>query len=274
VQLARLDLAGRLRDIRTEAGLSARQLAARCGWHESKISKLQTAKVLPSEADLRDWAAHCGVPEQGDDLVAVWRGVEGMYVEWRRRNGTGLRHIQRSAIPLYERTRHFRIYEPGVIPGLLQTPDYARALMGAIIRFKGIPDDTEAAVMARMDKQLVLRGRRTFAFLLEETAVRAQVADTDVMAGQLGALLHAASQPQISLGIIPSNAAERPMWPVEGFWIFDEERVLVELVAAEVTVTQPHEIELYERTFTELAKVAAYGAAAHTVIASALEALR
>jgi transcriptional regulator with XRE-family HTH domain len=221
VQQARLDLAGRLRGIWTEAGLSARQLAARCGWHESKISKLQTAKVLPSEADLRDWAAHCGVPEQGDDLVAVWR-----------------------------------------------------ALMGAIIRFKGIPDDTEAAVMARMDKQLVLRGRRTFAFLLEETAVRAQVADTDVMAGQLGALLHAASQPQISLGIIPSNAAERPMWPVEGFWIFDEERVLVELVAAEVTVTQPHEIELYERTFTELAKVAAYGAAARTVTAPALEALR
>lgn len=214
------------------------------------------------------------MPEQGDDLVAVWRGVEGMYVEWRRRNSTGLRHIQRSAIPLYERTRHFRIYEPGVIPGLLQTPDYARALMGAIIRFKGIPDDTEAAVRARMDRQRVIRGKRTFAFLLEEAAIRARVADGDVMVGQLGALLHAAVRPQISLGIIPSRAAERAMWPVEGFWIFDDERVLVELVSAEVTVTQPHEIGLYARTFAELAKAAVYGAAAHRVITSALDTLR
>ena len=94
------------------------------------------------------------------------------------------------------------------------------------------------------------------------------------MSGQLGALLHAASQPQISLGIIPSNAADRAMWPVEGFWIFDEERVLVELVTAEVTVTQPHEISLYERTFTELAKVAVYGAAARTVITAAIEGVR
>lgn len=274
MQQARLDLGARLRDLRLEAGLSARQLAARCGWHESKVSKLQRARSLPSEADLRDWAAHCGVPEQADDLVAVGRGVEGMYVEWRRRNGGGLGHIQRSGVPLYERTQHFRIYEPGVIPGLLQTADYARALMSAIIRFKNIPDDSEAAVAARIGRQRVLQGRRTFAFLLEESALRAQIADAEVMSGQLDALLHAACQPQISLGVIPSGAAERAMWPVEAFWIFDRDRVLVELVTAEVTVTQHHEIELYERTFTELAKAAVYGPAARAVITGALEALR
>jgi transcriptional regulator with XRE-family HTH domain len=273
MQQARLDLGRRLRGLRVEAGLSARQLAARCGWHESKVSKLQHAKVLPSEADLRSWAAHCGVPEQADDLVAAGRGVEGMYVEWRRRNSSGLGHIQRSTVPLYERTRHFRIYEPGVIPGLLQTADYARALMTAIIRFKGIPDDAEAAVAARIGKQRILQGRRTFAFLLEESALRAQVADAEVMSGQLGSLLHAACQPQISLGVIPSAAAERAMWPVEGFWIFDRERVLVELVSAEVTVVQPHEIDLYERTFSELAKAAVYGPAARAVVADALSAL-
>jgi hypothetical protein len=230
--------------------------------------------VLPSEADLRAWAVHCGAPDQADDLVAVWRDVEGMYVEWRRRNRTGLRQIQRSTTPLYERTRHFRVYEPGVVPGLLQTPDYARALLSAVIRFKGIVDDTEAAVEARMAKQQVLRGRRTFAFVLEETALRARIASAEVMAGQLDSLLRAASHPQISLGVIPSTAAERAMWPVEGFWIFDDERVLVELVTAELTVTQPHEIKLYERTFTELAKFAVHGAAARDVIVSALGALR
>lgn len=273
VQQARLDLGRRLRDIRVEAGLSARQLAARCGWHESKVSKLQTARVLPGESDLREWAVHCGVPEQADDLVAAGRGVEGMYVEWRRRNGGGLGRIQRASVPLYEGTRHFRVYEPGVVPGLLQTPEYATALLRGIIRFRGITDDTEAAVAARIARQGILGGPRTFAFLLEESALRARVADAAVMRSQLDALVRAAARPQISLGVIPSSAAGRPMWPVEGFWIFDDERVVVELVTAEVTVTQPHEVDLYERTFAALATSAVYGTAARAVIAGVRDAL-
>lgn len=260
--------------MRKEAGLSARELVARAGWHESKCSRLQSGRTLPSEADIRAWALLCGVPEHAaEDLIAAARGVEGMYVEWRRQTRTGLRHVQQASVPLYESTRHFRVYEPGVVPGLLQTPAYASALMGAIIAFQQIPDDTEAAVSARIDRQRVLHhGNHTFAFLLEESAVRARVADDLVMAGQLGPLLQMASLPRVSLGIIPAST-ERMMWPVEGFWIFDDERVLVELVTAEVTVTQPREIGLYLRTFAALADLAVYGAAARSLITSAVDAL-
>ncbi|WP_323185656.1 DUF5753 domain-containing protein [Kitasatospora sp. NBC_01287] len=213
------------------------------------------------------------MPDQAGDLIATARGVEGMYVEWRRRTRTGLRHVQQAVVPLYERTRHFRIYEPGVIPGLLQTPAYAISLMGAIVAFQRIPDDTEAAVAARIERQRVLRqGTHTFAVLLEESALRAQVADPEVMAGQLGHLLQAASLPSVSLGII-SQSTRRTMWPVEGFWIFDSERVLVELVTAEVTVTQPREIELYSRTFAKLAGLAVHGAGARALITAAIAAL-
>ncbi|WP_308295988.1 DUF5753 domain-containing protein [Streptomyces sp. ISL-96] len=211
------------------------------------------------------------MPDQAEDLIAAVRGVEGMYVEWRRQTRSGLRHVQQAGVPLYERTRHFRIYEPGVVPGLLQTPAYAHALMGAIVAFQQIPDDTEAAVAARMARQRVLHhGTRTFAMLLEESAVRARVADDAVMAGQLGHLLQAASLPRVSLGIIPASAT-RTMWPVEGFWIFDEERVLVELVTAEVTVTQPREIGLYMRTFASLAELAVYGSSARSLITTAID---
>ncbi len=176
-------------------------------------------------------------------------------------------------MPLYQRTRHFRIYEPGVCPGLLQTPAYASALMGAIIAFQHIPDDTDAAVAARIERQQVLHQGGTFAFLLEESVLRARVADDETMAGQLGYLLHATTLPSVSIGIVPTSA-HRAMWPVEGFWIFDEERVLVELVTAEVTVTQPREIELYARTFTTLATIAVYGAKARALITGAIDALR
>lgn len=272
-QQARKALGQRLEEIRRDAGLSARALAARAGWHESKCSRLQSGRTLPSEADIQAWTSHCGAPEQAEDLIATLRGVEGMYVEWHRQTRAGLRHVQLADIPLYERTRHFRVYEPGVIPGLLQTPAYARALMSAIIEFQGIPDDTGGAVAARIDRQRVLHGgSHTFAFLLEESALRARVASDAVMAGQLGHLLEIAALPRVSLGIIPASA-RRTMWPVEGFWIFDDQQVLVELATAEVTVTQPREIRLYERTFASLAEMAIYGAAARTLITSAVSSL-
>jgi hypothetical protein len=76
----------------------------------------------------------------------------------------------------------------------------------------------------------------------------------------------------VSLGVIPFDAV-RTMWPTEGFWIFDSERVLVELVTAEVTVTQPREIVQYERTFSALAEIAVYGAPARALITGAITSL-
>jgi len=59
-----------------------------------------------------------------------------MYVEWRRLNPAGLRRAQESRRPLYERTGVFKAYCPAVIPGFLQTPGYARALLSAIGAFR------------------------------------------------------------------------------------------------------------------------------------------
>lgn len=78
------------------------------------------------------------------------------------------------------------------------------------------------------------------------------------MAGQLGQLLEGMSLPAISLGIIPSDA-RRKLWTMETFSIYDDKRGFVELLSAGVTVTQPREIALYVKGFTELAAHAVYG---------------
>jgi transcriptional regulator with XRE-family HTH domain len=270
---ARRALGRRLKAIRTDADLSARELASRAGWGETKVSKLQNAVYFPSDDDLRTWARLCGVSEQIPDLIATAHNAEEMYVEWRQRGRHGLRAAQESAVPLYERTRHFRVYEASVVPGLLQTPEYARAIISKGISYLGIPDDTEEAVAARMRRQSVLhRDAHTFAFLLEESGLRSRVADDDVMAAQYGHLLKLSTSPRLSLGVIPMSV-RRAMYSTEGFWIFDSERVLVEILSAEITVTQPREIELYERTFVELAELAVYGSDCHALIASAVTAL-
>jgi len=72
---------------------------------------------------------------------AASRAADSMYVEWRRLNPVGLRRAQESRRPLYERTRLFKAYCSAVVPGFLQTPGYARALLSAIGAFRDTPDD-------------------------------------------------------------------------------------------------------------------------------------
>ena len=109
---ARQTLGARLGELRRDAGLTGRELAHLCGWHESKVSRIEHAKTTPSAEDIRAWCEQCGAPDQVDDLVAFLRSVEGMFIEWRRMEQTGLRHAQESALPLWERTRLFRAPPP------------------------------------------------------------------------------------------------------------------------------------------------------------------
>ena len=82
-------------------------------------------------------------------------------------------------------------------------------------------------------------GNHRFALLIEETVLKYRIGGAEVMAAQLGHLLEAMELPAVSLGVIPFSACGRPMWPVESFTIFDNERVHVELLSAQVTVTAP-----------------------------------
>jgi transcriptional regulator with XRE-family HTH domain len=274
VQRARQQLAERLRDIRLDANLTARALSAAADWHEAKTSRIESAKQAPSEADILRWCRVCGADREIPDLIAASRAADSMYVEWRRLNPAGLRRAQESRRPLYERTRFFKAYCSAVVPGFLQTPGYARALLSAIGAFRDIPDDTDEAVTARMSRnQMLHSGNHRFALLVEESVLRYRLADTDVMANQLSYLLEATELPSVSLGVIPFTAQRRPLWPLESFTVFDGERVHVELLSAQVTVTAPSEITLYVRAFEKLAELAVYRSQARDLIAAAANVL-
>ncbi|MGW1071434.1 helix-turn-helix domain-containing protein [Streptomyces sp. NPDC002537] len=274
IQRAREALGKRLREIRKDSGLTARELAARAGWHESKCSRIENGRTGPSDDDLRMWALHCGAEGQTADLIATARNIDGAYVEWRRMERSGLRRAQESVIPLWERTRHFRAYSSWLIPGPLQTRAYIEALLRSIRDRRALPDDLEAAVQVRVDKQRVLHeGPRRFAVILEESVLRHRIGGAETMAGQLGHLLSLATLPNVSLGVIPFSADRTALWPVEDFWIFDDIQVNVELISAFLTITQPHEIDMYARTFAGLVGLAVHGAPARALIAAAIDAV-
>jgi transcriptional regulator with XRE-family HTH domain len=273
VHQAREALGQRLRDARKDAGLTGRRLATLAGWHSSKVSKIEYGKQTPSEDDIRVWCLHSGAPEQAADLIVTARDIEAMYVEWRRRLRTGTKARQEKSISIESETELLRWYEPVLVPGLLHTAEYAAAVLRRVIAFYEIPDDIEAGVSARMERQQILYSpRHRFHFVMTQQALRTSVGDREVMAGQLDRLLSVMSLGRIRLGIIP--AVSPYVVPSNQFIIFDERLVHVEAISAEISVTQPREIVLYLRAFAELAKAAVYGANARTLIMNELSALQ
>jgi transcriptional regulator with XRE-family HTH domain len=264
-------LGARLREIRKDAGLSARVLATATGQHFTRVSKIEHGVQAPSDQDIRDWCRACSAEEQIPDLVATARAVQSAYLEFRRQARAGMKRVLGAhTLSLYEQIEEFRIYEHNVVPGLFQTAAYCSAMLSFWIGFLDAPDDLNAAVAVRMERQRVLyQAGKRFAVILEEQALRTWFGSAEVQAGQLGRLLEVMSIPAVSLGIIPMMT-ERGAVPSAGFWIFDDSLVALETPTASIEVTRPQEIELYARMFEHLKGAAAYGAAARALIIRAL----
>jgi len=273
VHQARESLGHRLRDLRKDAGLTGRQLAEAAGWYPSKVSKIEYGRQTPSEDDIRQWCGHCGAADQIDELIATVRHIASMYVEWRRTLRAGTKRRQEASIALEAETKLFRWCESVIMPGLLQTAEYAAAMLSALVRFWQIPDDVAAGVAARMERQQILyRGVHRFHFLLAEQALYTVVGGHAVMAGQLDRVLTIMGVPRVHLGIVPTR--HRYTVPTHAFCMLDDRVVLVETISAELTITQPREVALYSRAFDAVAKTAKYGKAAKSVITDALATYR
>lgn len=274
-QAARESVARRLRDIRKSAGLTVSALASQCGWHHAKTSRIENSRTAPSATDIRRWCEACGHVAQVGDLIAQSLNAESMYSEWRHQVRSGMKQLQDSWVQFFHETSLFRVYSSTMVPGLLQTEGYAAALLSTIADFRDVPvNDGPEAAAARVERSRVIHepGHR-FVLLIEEAALRYQLGSPDAMAAQLGYLLTAGALPSVSLGIIPMATKERRIWPQETFHVYDDNLVSVEMLSAQVNITQPSEITLYLKAFEELRGMAVYGAAARALIVNAIETL-
>jgi len=270
---ARIALGVRLRDLRRDAGLSGTALARANGWQVSKVSKIEHGRQTPTEADLRAWCEHCAAPDELPDLVAAVRAVETQFAEWRRILRSGTKRRQQASADVYERARLFRIYEPTVIPGLLQTKDYATAVLWTSIDFLRVPDDAEQGATARLARQKVLtHGDRRFHMVVGEQALYTNVGGSDVMRAQLDRLVEQLRLPRLRFGVIPLTSPYRvPLH--NGFWILDDRLVQFDTYTAELSLVRPDEIAVYARAFEPLAALAVYGEEARTLIVGARDRL-
>lgn len=269
-QQAREAFGARLRDLRKDAGLTGRALADLTGWQLSKISKIEHGKQNASEDDIRAWCRHSNTEDQISDLIATVRHIETMWLEWRRTLQTGVKVRQQRSLSLYRRAKVFRVYNPTVVWGTLQTAEYAAELFRRVVDFFEIPEDIDAGVAARMERQQFLyRGDRRYNVVLGEQALHTNIGGPDVMRGQLDRLLASISLPRLNLGIIPMRSLNR-IRPGNSFIMFDDRMVMVDTYSAELTITQPRELALYAKAFALFHRSAVYGQSACNLIMKAL----
>ncbi|GAA4071637.1 helix-turn-helix transcriptional regulator [Streptomyces hundungensis] len=256
-----------------DAGLTGRELSARCGWHPAKTTRLQKGKAPPTDADIRAWCRACEADDQAEDLIAIARAVDAMYVEWRKLHHSGMRRAQAKLIKQYSETAVTRAYVSNVMPGFFQTTAYAAALMQSITDFQGTPDDVTEAVAARVSRSRFLyEGGHQFIVLMEESVLRFRIGDARTMAGQLQHLLVVMALPSVTLGVIPFGV-RRTIWPLEAFYLHDNRRAAVETLTAKINVVKPRELGDYAKAFVELSRLAVYGDSARSLIERAINAL-
>ncbi|MFI0262553.1 helix-turn-helix domain-containing protein [Streptomyces sp. NPDC017056] len=275
-QQARAALGARLRELRESCPggrLTGMQLAARLGWAQSKISRLENGKQTATVTDLQDWAKATEQPGASDDLLARLRGLESHVRSWRRQLSAGHQAVQDAVSAEFARSRTFRAWESAMIVGALQTGDYARAIFTRYAELQRSPQDTDAAVRTRLRWQENLyRANAKYRILMWEGALRAMVCPPRVLAAQLDRLAGVIGMDTVELGIVPF-AASLKIPPANGFWIFDERLVIAEDWHAELWIDQSLSISTYLRTWDTLRESAVYGADAHNVISRARRAL-
>lgn len=261
----------RLRELRSREGMSGVSLAARLGWVQSKVSRIETGRQFPSDDDIRAWAAATGTGEATvAELLGQLRAARTQHIAWRRGAGDpGQVGTQRSMHQLAAEAALIRNFEAGVVPGLLQTADYARARLAENVDFHGAPsDDLEDALLVRIQRQQVLYdSSKQFQFVINESVLRMLLCPAGVMRGQLDRLMALIGMSNVELGIIPL-AEPLPLAPLHGFVMFDDS-VIVETWAEEQTLQTAADAERFGRIFDQLRRVARRGEEARKIIAYA-----
>jgi transcriptional regulator with XRE-family HTH domain len=197
-----------LRYYRTRAGWSQKDLAARANVSHDVISKIETGERPPAE----DFPPRLDTIAELDTrgaLTRLWGSLKkghrqrayGWFEKWT--------DIEAQATAM-------RSYEPLIVPGLLQTADYARAILS--LRPGGPPEDLDAQVSARLARQTVLERAQLWC-VLDEGVLNRGIGGAEVTHGQLERLKDLAGHSKVSIQVIPGSAGHAGL--LGGFAIAD-----------------------------------------------------
>jgi transcriptional regulator with XRE-family HTH domain len=215
----------RLRRLRAAAGLTGEQMAERLGWPRPKISKLENGRQVPKRTDITSWAEICGDPAAAAELLDMLDEGVAAHRPYRHTRRNSQAAHQDEFDQIVRGAKRIRNFEMSLIPGLLQTPEYARWRAIEVSEVYGYPaDGIDATVATRMRRQEALYDLgHQFEFVITEAALALTAAPPAVMASQVDRLTTISGQPNVTFGIIPFyTAAKLPALPMHGFITVDD----------------------------------------------------
>lgn len=262
------ELARTLRDLREAAGLSTRTAGGRAGWSQAKVSRLETGRNLPSPTDVGRLADVYEVsPAVRRRLVRLATDVQS----WSRRVvlNRGGNEFQAVLNDIEESSELVRTYSPAIVPGLLQTPEYARAIFTSFGATSRTPEQVDKAVTTRIERQARIgtSGRR-FVLITTEGALGWQARSPAVMVEQLEHIAKL-DRPGLEVGIIPWGAAAT-VFPLHTWDMYDNRAVSFGTVASTALLTAPQDVDAYAGIFGQLRAMAEFGDGADAVLARAI----
>ncbi|MFJ4836555.1 Scr1 family TA system antitoxin-like transcriptional regulator [Streptomyces sp. NPDC088746] len=192
----------RVRSSRESHGWKQEDLAARTGYSGTHISAVETGRKVPTLRFSRSLDLAFGTGGSADTFERQWREI---------RHGSLL-----EGFPQYVghegRAAEIRLYEIGIIPGLLQTPEYARCLADSAVRRGAITSEqaTERVTFLAERQAALVRPRPPMMLVvMDESCIRRRVGGHKVMDAQLDRLLEFAELPNIVLQVAPYDIGER-----------------------------------------------------------------
>src|SRR5437764_4153673 len=268
-----------LRKLRRLAGLNGYQLAEQVGISQSKVSRIEAGSAVPTVQEAGAWARAVGASDEVlANLVGLAEAALTEVERWRTALRHGLPHIQAEVRALEANARRISNFQPSLVPGLLQTAEYARRVFTLADVVGG--QDYASAVAARVSRQEILFDEdRRFEFLVTEGALRWRPGPPKLLLAQLDRVGSVATLSNVSIGLIPQGV-EATAVASHGFVIYgdredDEEPfVRVEVIHGELTVSDPEDVAIYRERFSRLGSAAVFGEDARTLLAKIADGLR
>ncbi|MBO0775495.1 MAG: helix-turn-helix domain-containing protein [Actinobacteria bacterium] len=253
----RILLGSQLRKLREAASITREEAGYRIRASGSKISRMELGRVSFKERDIVDLLAMYGVDE-AEQAALVALAKEGNSPGWWHKYSDVLPEWFHVYIGLEEAASLIRLYEVQFVPGLLQTPEYARAVIS--LGLPGAPPgEIERRVSLRLARQELLAkpgGPRLWA-VVDEAALRRRIGGEGVMRAQLERLTEAAREPGITLQVVPfhsgGHAAEAGAFTIMRFPEADlPDIVYLEQLTSALYLDKREDVEIYTEVMERL----------------------
>ncbi|MBM9506914.1 transcriptional regulator [Streptomyces sp. KK5PA1] len=258
----RRQLVAELKRLREAAQMTQEEVADRLDWHHTKVFRIETGRTGPHPNDVRVMLDVYGVSDSEQREALVQLAKEARKRGWWYSYRDVLPSRYEFFIGLEQEAASIRTFELAVVPGLLQTENYARALVrGGPLELTA--EDVQRRVEVRMSRQQILTtaNRPQLWVILDEAAIRRTVGGPDVMREQLEKLIDASEQARTTIQVVPYSVGAHPgtagSFIVVGFAEPGEiDVVYMETIGGNLSVDKTEEVQHYATAFDHLRAVA------------------